>query len=90
MLEGFAKPPLKKYAFLKKISELDDPLFECEMAKTKIKLILPIYLGYHILQYAKLKMLNFYFDCVDKLCHRSDFVLCEMDTFSLYNHEKFW
>ena len=29
-------------------------------------------------------MLNFYFDCVDKLCHRSDFELCEMDTDSLY------
>ena len=28
-------------------------------------------------------MLTF-FDCVDELCHRSDFGLCEMDTDPLY------
>ena len=29
-------------------------------------------------------MLSFYYDCIDKLCDRSNFEVCEMDTDSLY------
>ena len=37
-----------------------------------------------VFQYAKLKMLSFHYDCIDKFIDRSDFELCEMDTDSLY------
>ena len=35
-------------------------------------------------QYAKLRMLQFHYDCVDKYVDRADYELCEMDTDSLY------
>ena len=54
------------------------------MAKRKIKLDLPIQLGYFILQYAKLRMLEFYYDFMDVYVNRSDFEYCEMDTDSAY------
>lgn len=45
---------------------------------------MPNYLSFHILQLAKLKMLSFYYDCLDKWCLRKDFEMCEMDTDSAY------
>ena len=35
-------------------------------------------------QYAKLRMLPFYYDFMDKYLDRSDFQMCEMDTDSAY------
>ncbi len=58
--------------------------YEIELAKRVIKLDLPIQLGYFILQYAKLKMLQFYFDFMDTYVARSDFEYIEMDTDSAY------
>ena len=55
-----------------------------EKTKKKIILDLPTHLGVFILNYAKLRMLEFYYDCVDKyLCHE-DFEYSEMDTDSAY------
>lgn len=54
------------------------------MAKNKIFWQLPLQIGYFVYQYAKLRMLQFYYDCIDKYVDRSDFQLCEMDTDSLY------
>ena len=68
----------------RKVSELDDDVYEIESVKKSITLDLPIYLGYFILQYAKLKMLQFYYDCIDNICDRSDFEYMEMDTDSAY------
>ena len=68
----------------KKAVELDDDFYEVESAKKRIALNLPIQLGYFILQYAKLRMLEFYYDCIDKYVDRSDFEYCEMDTDSAY------
>lgn len=71
-----------KFNFIK-MSELDE-IFEIEMEKTKILLDLPIYLGYFILQYAKLRMLEFYYDFLDKYVNRNDFEYLETDTDSAY------
>ena len=68
----------------RKITELDDELYEIESVKKKVTLDLPIYLGYFILQYAKLRMLQFYYDCLDDIVDRSDFEYIEMDTDSAY------
>ena len=67
----------------RKITELDE-LYEIESVKKRVSLNLPIYLGYFILQYAKLRMLEFYYDCLDVLVDRSDFEYMEMDTDSAY------
>ena len=63
----------------KKLTELDDSLYEVESAKKQLNLDLPIYLGYFILQYAKLRMLEFYFDFVDTYIERCDYHYLEMD-----------
>ena len=62
----------------------EEQYYEVEMAKHNIKLDLPIQLGYFILQYAKLRMLEFYYDFMDAYVERSDFEYCEMDTDSAY------
>ena len=66
------------------LTELGDDFYECEENKEKIKLDLPIVLGFFILQYAKLRMLEFYYDFVDRFIAREDYELAEMDTDSLY------
>ena len=62
----------------------EEQYYELEMAKRKIKLDLPIQLGYFILQYAKLCMLEFYYDFMDVYVDRTNFEYCEMDTDSAY------
>ncbi|MES9994350.1 MAG: hypothetical protein ABW098_20565, partial [Candidatus Thiodiazotropha sp.] len=62
----------------------EEQFYEIQMAKRKIQLDLPIQLGYFILQYAKLRMLEFYYDFMDVFVNRSDFEYCEMDTDSAY------
>ena len=54
------------------------------MAKSKIKLHMPIQLGYWILQIAKLIMIELYYDFMDTYCDWSDFEYIKMDTDSSY------
>ena len=65
-------------------TRLVDDVYEIEKSKGTIRLDLPITLGYFILQYAKLRMLEFYYDFMDTYCDRSDFQYSEMDTDSAY------
>jgi hypothetical protein len=51
-----------------------------EKAKEKLDINLPIQIGYFILQYAKLRMLQFYYDYMDVYVDRADFAYCEMET----------
>lgn len=44
----------------------------------------PTIVGFSILQYAKLRMLEFYYDFMDKYVDRADFEYVEMDTDSAY------
>jgi hypothetical protein len=57
-----------------------------EMSRTKhvVGRNLPIQVGRAIFDLAKLRMLQFYYDCLDKYLDRSDFQLIQMDTDSLY------
>ena len=71
-------------ALFKKSTCLSNDFHELEMHKKVLKHNLPLHIGYFVYQYAKLKMLQFYYDCIDKYIDRSDFELCEMDTDSLY------
>jgi hypothetical protein len=61
------------------LTELGENLYECECSKSKITLDLPIVLGYFVLQYAKLRMLQFH-----SIHERRDYELVETDTDSLY------
>ena len=66
------------------LTELPDGYYEVEKTKKKINLDLPIHLGVFILNYAKLRMLEFYYDFLDHYLPREDFELLEMDTDSNY------
>ncbi|CAB4019980.1 Zinc finger and SCAN domain-containing 22 [Paramuricea clavata] len=63
---------------------INDDTYEVESAKKKIKLDLPLQVGFFVYQYAKLRMLQFYYDCLDTYLDRSDYEYCEMDTDSAY------
>ena len=81
--EGKAQQKVNDPRF-RKLDDVTDELFELEMAKKTISLDLPVQLGYHILQLAKLRMLQFYYDFMCKFCDARDFEYLEMDTDSAY------
>ena len=62
------------------MTELPDGYYEVEKTKKKINLDLPIHIGVFILNYAKLRMLEFYYDFLDHHLSREDFEYSEMDT----------
>ena len=54
------------------------------MTKKTIQLDLPIQFDCFVYQFAKLWMLEFYYDFMDVFVDRSDFQYCSMDTDSTY------
>ena len=57
---------------------------ELKMYKKRIKCDLPIQIGFFVFAYAKLRMLEFYYHCIDAFLERRDFQYLEMDTDSAY------
>ena len=66
------------------MTELPDGYYEVERTKPSINLNIPIQVDVFILNYAKLRMFEFYYDCVDKYLSDEDFIYCEMVTDSAY------
>ena len=66
------------------MTELPDGYYEVEKTKKKINLDLPIHIVVFILNYAKLRMLEFYYDFLDYYLFCEDFQILEMDTDSNY------
>ena len=62
------------------MTELLDGYYEVEKTKKKINLDLPIHIGVLRLNYAKLQILQFYYDVLDYYLHRKDFEIIVMDT----------
>ena len=54
------------------------------MSKKAIRLDLPMQIACFVYQYAKLRMLEFYYDFMDVFVDRGDFQYCAMDTDSAY------
>ena len=68
---------------------IDNDNFEVEMSKKKIRKILPKHVGFFILDYSKLRMLEFYHEVIDPNISRKDFGYINMDTDSAYiSHSK--
>ena len=71
----------------KRFRQLDivvDDAYEIEMNKTTVKYTLPVHVGFFVLQYAKMRMLQFYYDFINRFVERLLFQYCEMDTDSAY------
>ena len=70
--------------FFKRFDHINDQLYEVELAKAEIKHREPIIVGFFTLQYAKLRMLELYYNLFDKFCDVNKFEELKMDTDSLY------
>ena len=71
----------------KRFRQLDvvtEDAYEIEMNKSVVKYTLPLHIGFFVYQHAKLRMLQFYNDFVDRYVERPLFQYCEMDTDSAY------
>ena len=66
------------------LTELPNGYYEVEKTKKKINLDLPIHLGVFILNYAKLRTLEFYYDFLDYYLPHEDFHMLEMHMDSNY------
>ena len=63
---------------------ITDQLYEVELVKSEIEHREPIIVGFFILQYAKLRMLELYYNFFKKFCDTEKYEELEMDTDSLY------
>ena len=61
-----------------------DQLYDVELVKSEIEHREPIIVGFFILQYAKLRMLELYHSFFKKFCDTDKYEQLEMDTDSLY------
>ena len=68
----------------RKATLLGDDVYELDKGKNKITMDVPIQIGFTILNYAKLRMLEFYYNCLCKYIPRNKFECVQMDTDSLY------
>ena len=68
----------------KKLDHVNNSLYEVELAKVAIEHKVPIIVGFLILQYAKLRMLELYFNFFIRFCDVNKIGELEMDTDSLY------
>jgi predicted NAD-dependent protein-ADP-ribosyltransferase YbiA (DUF1768 family) len=71
-------------ANFKALTTIGDELYQVDTVPTSIKMDLPSYLGLWILLYAKLRMLQFVVDFVDKYIIDTKWILGQMDTDSVY------
>ena len=58
-------PRLINKPFFRQTHQIEENTFEVQSCKKKIKLNLPMQVGLVVYQYAKLRMLQFYFDYMD-------------------------
>ena len=70
--------------FFKRLDHINDQLYEVQKAKAEIERREPIIVGFFILQYAKLRMLEPYYNFFERFCDVNKFEELEMDTDSLY------
>ena len=66
------------------LEEISEGVFEVRQRKRRVTITRPYQCGIAVYQLAKLRMLEFYYDFVDKFCDRRDFEVLQMDTDSLY------
>jgi len=66
------------------LEEIGEGIVEIENRKSKLKLNIPIQIGFFVLEYAKLSILKFYYDFIMKYLPFDSFCLIQSDTDALY------
>ena len=72
--------------FFEDLEEINAGVFEVRQRKRQVTITRPYQCGIAVYQLAKLRMLEFYYDFLDKFCDRRDFELIQMDTDSFTWH----
>ena len=67
-----------------RLNHITDQLYEVELVKPEIEHREPIIVGFFILQYAKQRMLELYYNFFKNFCDTDKYEELEMDTDSLY------
>ena len=70
--------------FFRKCNQINENTFEVEMSKKTMTSDLPLQIGCFVYQYAKLRMLQFYYDFMDVFVDHRNFQYCSIDTDSAY------
>ena len=70
--------------FFKRLDYINDQLYEVELAKAEVEHSKPIIVGFFILQYSKLTMLELYYNFCERFCEVNKTEELEVDTDSLY------
>ena len=70
--------------FFKQLQYIHESVYEVELVRAEIEHREPKIVGFFILQFAKLRMLELYYNFFKKYCDESKFEELEMDTDSLY------
>ena len=68
----------------RQLNTINDNCYEVTLAKAVIKKDIPHHVAFFILSYAKLRMLEFYYDFMLFYFDIEDFCYCHMDTDSAY------
>ena len=68
----------------KKLDHVNNSLYEYELAKAQIEHKEPVIVGFFILQYAKLQILELYYNFFTRFCDVNKFEVLEVDKDSLY------
>ena len=68
----------------KRLDRVNNSLYEVELTKAQIEHKEPIIVGFFLLQYAKLRKLELYYNFFNKFCDVNKFGESEMDKDSLY------
>ena len=68
----------------KRLNHIIDRLYEVELEKPEVEHREPIFVGFFILQYAKLRSLQLYYNFFEKICDTDKYEELEMHTDSLY------
>ena len=68
------------YRLFRRLNNVSTDIYEVELVKSTVEHREPIIFGFFILQYAKLRMLELYYNFFDKFCDVQKFKELEMDT----------
>ena len=68
----------------KRLNHITDQLYEVELVKSEIEHREPIIVGFFILQYAKQRMLELYYNFFKKFCETDKYEELKMDTDSVH------
>ena len=60
--------------------DIVDDAYEIEISKRTVTYTLHVHMGFFVLQYTKMRMLQFYYDFINRYVERPLFQYCEMDT----------